>query len=106
MPVDVTTLTSDYGTLTYKCYKIGKLVAVMAQLVTNQEVPKSADIIIGLPYAGLASNYTPINVRDFTNAKVITLSLRRSGSTQNGLFTNDVIPSGASIRMNFVYAIE
>ena len=103
---EVTTLTSSYGTLTYKCYKIGKLVAVMAQLVTNQEVPVSSHAIEGLPYTNSASNFTPITARNYNGGQVITFSLRRLSNNQGALYVNEVIPSGASVRMNFVYANE
>lgn len=106
LPAEVSTLTSNYGTLTYKCYKIGKLVAVMAQLVTDQEIPTSSHVIEGLPYTNSVSNFTPITARDYTNSRVMTFSLRRLSNNQGALYVNEVIPSGASIRMNFVYANE
>lgn len=106
MPVEVTTLTSAYGALTYKCYKIGKLVAVMAQLATDQEVPTASHAIEGLPYTNAVSNFTPITARNYTNGQVMTFSLRRQSNNRGALYVNEVIPSGASIRMNFVYANE
>ena len=106
MPVEVTTLTSAYGALTYKCYKIGKLVAVLAQLATDQEVPAATHAIEGLPYMNAVSNFTPITARNYTNGQVMTFSLRRQSNNQGALYVNEAIPSGASIRMNFVYANE
>ena len=102
-----TGITTDYGTLTYKCVKNGDFVGFAAQLNVTSEVPMFADIIKGLPLVSTASNNAPVLIFSTVDG-YIPVELHRitiSGNTTTGLYTRTAISSGRSLRMNFVYLV-
>ena len=102
-----TGITTDYGTLNYKCVKNENFVGFCAQLNITTEVPVLSDIVKGLPSIGDVSNNTPILIFSTVDG-YIPVELHRitiSGNTTTGIFTRTSISSGRSLRMNFVYLI-
>lgn len=104
---EYTSLACSYGTLTYKCYKIGRIVSLIATIDVTTEVPKRGDIITGLPYTGQTSNYTPIVGFNNSNGEHPIFEIHRTNNnTDCALSANVVIASGTSIRINATYVTE
>ena len=102
-----TGITSDYGTLNYKCVATENFVGFSAQLNITMEVPVLSDIVKGLPNIGNISNNTPVLIFNTVDG-YIPVELHRitiSGNTTTGILTRTAISSGRSLRMNFVYLI-
>jgi len=102
-----TGITTDYGTLNYKCIKNENFVGFCAQLNITTEVPVLSDIVKGLPNIGDVSNNTPVLIFSTVDG-YIPVELHRitiGGNTTTGIFTRTAISSGRSLRMNFMYLI-
>jgi hypothetical protein len=103
---EYTSLACSYGTLTYKCYKTGRIVSLIATIDVTSNIPANSDVITGLPFTGQTANYTPIRAFNNTAATYIDLDVHRSGSSACALSTRTAIASGASIRINATYTTE
>lgn len=103
---EYTSLACAYGTLTYKCYKTGRIVSLIATIDVTSDIPKSSDFITGLPYTGQTSNYTPIRAFNDTTKTYIDLDLHRVSTSSCAVLSRTAIASGASIRINATYATE
>ena len=103
---EYTSLACSYGTLTYKCYKTGRIVSLIATIDVTSNIPANSDVITGLPFTGQTANYTPIRAFNNTTATYIDLDVHRSGSSACALSTRTAIASGASIRINATYMTE
>lgn len=109
-PTEITTLTSAVGTLTYKCFKQGKVVGVALQIAPSAEIPANTVLVEGLPLASMGANYTLVpfsnNAASALSDKYLTAEFRRAGNTVCELLTRYPIPANGSIRMNFTYLAE
>lgn len=107
---EITTLTSAVGTLTYKCFKQGKVIGVALQIAVSDEIPANTVIVEGLPLASKGANYTVVpfsnNAASALTDKYLTAEFRRAGDTYNEILTRYAIPANGSIRMNFTYLAE
>lgn len=103
---EYTSLACSYGTITYNCYKANRIVALIATIDVTTAIPANSDIVTGLPYTGQTSNYTPIRAFENTSGQYIDLDVHRNGTSSCSLSTRTAIASGASIRINTVYATE
>lgn len=103
---EYTSLACSYGTLTYKCYKTGRIVSLIATIDVTSNIPANSDVITGLPFTGQTANYTPIRTFNNTAGTYIDLDVHRSGSSACALSTRTAIASGASIRINATYTTE
>jgi hypothetical protein len=109
-PTEITTLTSAVGTLTYKCFKQGKVIGVALQIAVSDAIPANTVIVEGLPLASKGANYTVVpfanNTASALTDKYLTAEFRRAGDTYNEILTRYAIPANGSIRMNFTYLAE
>lgn len=107
-PTEITGITSAYGTVDAKCYKMGKVVVLAARLTVTSNIPSNQDVITGIPVMATVTNYTPVMVWDDTSKTLLTLDIKRNASSGNNgaFYTRSAIASGASIRISTAYCAQ
>ena len=107
-PTEITGITSTYGTVDAKCYKMGKVVILAIRLTVTSDIPTNQDVITGIPVMATVTNYTPVTARDDTSKTLLTLDIKRNASSGNNgaFYTRSAIASGASIRISTAYCAQ
>lgn len=107
-PTEITGITSAYGTVDAKCYKMGKVVVLAARLTVTSDISANQDVITGIPVMATVTNYTPVPVWDDTSKTSLTLAIKRNASSGNNgaFYTRSAIASGASIRISTAYCAQ